>query len=938
VNRRLRLPVFFQERKAMRRNPLRTLLPSFCLCCLWLLSLGAFSQDTAGAPICVALPTSSASRVPEIEVRDRLVKWLDQHKGDRKIEWLALESPPGGRAIVEARRKNCAFVLYTHVRAVQTASEYMPSYSDQTIGTRPMVVATVEFLLRQMTDGATKAEGAAKSEQSVSDRDAILQAVERAGGGVLADMEKGGSVSAEARSAAGTLEKLVPAPRREMSAGGSFCGWLPGEIPHGEAVRGVCEWAITLPQQMPNFICQQSTSRYQGRNKVPVDLITATVRYEDGDESYSDLKVNGKTAQESAARAAGLWSSGQFEGGLRAIFHKRNEAVFAYAGENTLNGRAAWIFTFQIAQQNEPLWQLRGTDVVIAPAYGGELWVDQKTGTVLRFRSQAKELPAKFPMQSAEVETDYRNVEFGDGTAFVLPVASSVATQYQGMDPTRNVVEFRGCHKFRAMGRVLASGNVGTGGTTAVENPEESLKAELEQNQTIYDILREEAIREDEARLDADRLVQLSAAMDAAQKKLAELEYERRAQVAREDAVRQSAALPPARTPVETANGQGEPLGTVKVSVNLVPVSVVARDSKGHAVGDLGREDFRLFDERKPQVITRFVVEKNGVAAAPPTLSQKNEAAAETPAEEPKAAAPENDVAYLFDDIGLRREDLLATAAAAAKHLSKMHPGDRAAVFTTSGEVGVNFTANSERLQAALNMIKPHPIPGWDCPPMSYFEADLIVNHADVAASELAVSEAMACAHSYTAAMAGRQAQSRALEVVNTGRANSAQTLGILGEVIERTSAMAGRRMIVLVSPGFVMPDTDDKAMALIDRAVQAGIVVNTLDATGLGDTPESNAQGDPSRSQFDRQEALARSEVMADLAYGTGGTFFHHNNDMNEGFRRTADIPEFMYVLGFAPQKLDGKFHKLKVTLSAREKLSVQARPGYYAGKGQGQ
>jgi hypothetical protein len=38
------------------------------------------------------------------------------------------------------------------------------------------------------------------------------------------------------------------------------------------------------------------------------------------------------------------------------------------------------------------------------------------------------------------------------------------------------------------------------------------------------------------------------------------------------------------------------------------------------------------------------------------------------------------------------------------------------------------------------------------------------------------------------------------------------------------------------------------------------------------------------------------------------------------------------MYILGFSPQKLDGKFHKLKVTLSGPRKLTVQARQGYYA------
>jgi hypothetical protein len=70
-------------------------------------------------------------------------------------------------------------------------------------------------------------------------------------------------------------------------------------------------------------------------------------------------------------------------------------------------------------------------------------------------------------------------------------------------------------------------------------------------------------------------------------------------------------------------------------------------------------------------------------------------------------------------------------------------------------------------------------------------------------------------------------------------------------------------------------------------------------------------------------------------LADGTGGTFFHNNNDLKEGFRRTAAAPEFMYLLGFSPQnlKFDGSYHALKVTVNTRG-MNLQARRGYYAPK----
>ena len=71
-------------------------------------------------------------------------------------------------------------------------------------------------------------------------------------------------------------------------------------------------------------------------------------------------------------------------------------------------------------------------------------------------------------------------------------------------------------------------------------------------------------------------------------------------------------------------------------------------------------------------------------------------------------------------------------------------------------------------------------------------------------------------------------------------------------------------------------------------------------------------------------------------MADGTGGVFFHNSNDYDEGFLRVAETPEYSYVLAFAPQnlKLDGSFHTLKVTLKTPQKLSLQARRGYYAPK----
>ena len=61
---------------------------------------------------------------------------------------------------------------------------------------------------------------------------------------------------------------------------------------------------------------------------------------------------------------------------------------------------------------------------------------------------------------------------------------------------------------------------------------------------------------------------------------------------------------------------------TFKVRVNLVQVRAVVRDDKGNLIPNLHREDFQIFDNRKPQLLSTFSVETAEPRdAAPPPPS-----------------------------------------------------------------------------------------------------------------------------------------------------------------------------------------------------------------------------------------------------------------------------------------------------------------------------
>src|SRR3954451_18476178 len=83
---------------------------------------------------------------------------------------------------------------------------------------------------------------------------------------------------------------------------------------------------------------------------------------------------------------------------------------------------------------------------------------------------------------------------------------------------------------------------------------------------------------------------------------------------------------------------------TFKARVNLVMVPVVVRDKQGHAIGTLKQEDFQLTDKGKPQLITRFSLERPGSLGG--KGSGKNQKSADAPTA--PVEAPERYVAYLF--------------------------------------------------------------------------------------------------------------------------------------------------------------------------------------------------------------------------------------------------------------------------------------------------
>ena len=147
---------------------------------------------------------------------------------------------------------------------------------------------------------------------------------------------------------------------------------------------------------------------------------------------------------------------------------------------------------------------------------------------------------------------------------------------------------------------------------------------------------------------------------------------------------------------------------------------------------------------------------------------------------------------------------------------------------------------------------------------------------------------------------------------------------------------------IVMVSPGFTLVD-DHRIFEneIFEKAIQSSVTINTLDVRGLFTMPGTDASEHGHSAgaagvltQVEIAAASTAQDLLGEFAAATGGTFFHNDNGLEEGFQQLGSQPEYVYVLGFSPGnlKLDGSYHGVRVTVKSASGLTLDARHGYWA------
>lgn len=402
-------------------------------------------------------------------------------------------------------------------------------------------------------------------------------------------------------------------------------------------------------------------------------------------------------------------------------------------------------------------------------------------------------------------------------------------------------------------------------------------------------------------------------------------------------AAAQLPAQPPSTPPAAGAPASGEGFFE-SIDVNVVNVDVYVTDKKGNRILGLTREDFVLYEDRKPVAITNFYVVEEGR----PVLE------AESPGEIPVARPgmpveiPDDQRLHLVvyvDNFNIRpfnRNRVFNSLRAFLR--DELTTEDRVMLMTYDREPHIRrgFTRDSAVVASALHEIEKVNAMGLQADSERREVLDEIEQSKD---------------YNY--------AIGRAASYADSQRNDLMFSLDSLKETVSSLAGLPGRKAILYVSDGLPMIVGQDVFQAVQEKfsSTSSSAIMESLRYDESRRFTELAAQANASRVSFYTIDAAglrvssaisaenrnANASGMVDsmyvsnmqsplqlLAESTGGKAIYNTNDPARGLLTVGDDFKSYYSLGYTPShSTDGRYYKIEVK-TKRKDLVVRHREGY--------
>jgi hypothetical protein len=213
------------------------------------------------------------------------------------------------------------------------------------------------------------------------------------------------------------------------------------------------EYVIHHENNLPNFICTQTTRRFEdaiGKGVWrPIDIIVERLTYFEHHEEYKVFLLNGQPASIAHDKLGGATSSGEFGSMMKGIFAPDAEASFTWQNWFTLRGRKMQVYAYRVPVSNSNYHLIVPEKALdLKAGYHGLIFLDSRKHFVHRITLHADGIPPGYPIQDVSVVLDYEYSRIGDSD-YLLPLEFELRSR-QGTRWVKNNVAYEDYRKFGA--------------------------------------------------------------------------------------------------------------------------------------------------------------------------------------------------------------------------------------------------------------------------------------------------------------------------------------------------------------------------------------------------------------------------------------------------------------------------------------------------------
>jgi hypothetical protein len=211
------------------------------------------------------------------------------------------------------------------------------------------------------------------------------------------------------------------------------------------------DYAFNHERSLPNFLCIQTTRRFQDfhDNWRPLDIIVERLAYFEHHEDYKVIEINGVPSSMDHGKLGGASSSGEFGSVMKGIFAPETGTDFNWQTWFTLRGRKMHVYAYQVAAAKSDYHVVvpeQAKDLVTG--YHGLIFIDDRKHFIHRITLHADGIPPAFPIQDVSLMLDYEYTRIGDAD-YLLPLSFELRSR-EGKVQIKNDVDYDQYRKFTA--------------------------------------------------------------------------------------------------------------------------------------------------------------------------------------------------------------------------------------------------------------------------------------------------------------------------------------------------------------------------------------------------------------------------------------------------------------------------------------------------------